>query len=298
MLSICIPHYNFVNPVLFETLFLQCKSAKISFEILIADDASVPLKKTYLKNFIQPEFSIFFLEKNIGRSAIRNFLASKAKYPHLLFLDADAEIINENFIANYLENLGNKIVSGGRVYQSEKPDPNYTLHYKYGSKIEQHAQVAFQSNNFIVPKSVFDLLVFDEEIKGYGYEDVLFGLEATRLGFELKKINNPVKHIQLKTNEEFVNDLEQALKNLKELITKKRNAKLEQEVTVSDFYRKIRNYKLTFLLSIRQDKILKKARALLFLNIPIGATLLIAVYKLYYFHSLHNVKDDIRSRSF
>jgi glycosyltransferase involved in cell wall biosynthesis len=298
MLSICIPHYNFVNPVLFETLFFQCKSTKIDFEILIADDASITTQKAYLKKFIQPEFKIFFLEKNIGRSAIRNFLAPKAKHPYLLFLDADAEIINENFISNYLENLGNKIVSGGRVYSTEAQSASCFLHYKYGSQVEQYAENMFHSNNFLLPKNVFECLVFDEEIKNYGYEDVLFGLEAKQLGFELKKINNPVKHIQLKTNEEFVNDLEQALKNLKELITKKRNSKLEQEVSVSNFYRKIRKYKLKFLLSIRQDKILKKARALLFLNIPIGATLLIAVYKLYYFHSLHNVKDDIRSRSF
>nr|WP_294897757.1 glycosyltransferase [uncultured Pedobacter sp.] len=298
MLSICIPHYNFINPSLFDTLFLQCKHAKIKFEILIADDASLPSKKAYLNNYAQAEFSVFFLNQNIGRSAIRNFLALKAQYPYLLFLDADAKITSKNFIKTYLADLGNKIVSGGRFYPIMQPDPKHFLHYKYGSQVEQYSQTAFQSNNFVIPKTVFSALAFDEEIKSYGYEDVLFGLGAKRLGIALKRINNPVMHIQLKTNEEFVDDTEQALRNLHKLITKKTDRQLEKEVGVSDFYRKIRKYKLTFLLSIKQEEVLRKAKELLFLNIPIGSTLLISVYKLYYYHSLQKLKDSTRFRSF
>lgn len=286
MLSICIPHYNFVNPTLFETLLYQCKIAGLKFEVIIADDASLSANKNYLNNFTQPEFKIFFLKENIGRAAIRNFLALKAQYRYLLFLDADAEIITDDFIAKYTENFGNKIVSGGRIYPLKQPDPIYFLHYKYGSQVEQYAQAHFQSNNFLILKSIFSSLVFDEEIKGYGYEDVLFGLSANRLGIELQTINNPVKHIQLKTNEEFVADIEQALKNLKQLIDKKRDWRLAEEVNISSFYKILKKYRLTFLLSVKQDEILRKSKELLFLNIPIGTTLLIAVYKLYYFHKL------------
>ncbi len=286
MLSICIPHYNFINPSLFENLLQQCRSAKIKFEIIIIDDASLTNNKTYLKSFTQPEFQIFFLDKNIGRSAIRNLLATKAQYPHLLFLDADAEIISKDFISNYINQLDDRIISGGRVYPAELPKPNYYLHYKYGSQVEQHAQSQFQSNNFLVPKSAFSTLVFDEKIKGYGYEDVLFGLGAKRLGIELKKVNNPVKHIQLKTNEEFVNDMEQALRNLTELITKKEDWQIAEEVSISSFYQKLKKYRLTFLLSIGTGKILRKTRALMLGSSLISATSLIAVYKLYYYHSL------------
>lgn len=292
MLSVCIPHYNFVNPALFEILLLQCRDAKIEFEIIIADDASLVTNKTYLNNFTQKEFKIFFLDKNIGRSAIRNLLATKALYPYLLFLDADAEIIRKDFIAAYLNRLGDGIISGGRIYPSEQPDSNYFLHYKYGSQIEQYAKSQFQSNNFVVPKSVFSFLTFDENIKGYGFEDVLFGLGAKRFGLKLNTINNPVKHIKLKTNDEFLNDTEQALQNLQKLISRKRNSLLKEEVAVSAFYLKLEKYKLTSLLSIGQKTILKKTRNLLLLNIPFGVTLLITIYKLYYFHSLKNVKEN------
>ncbi len=287
MLSICIPHYNFVNPTLFQNLFRQAKLAEIKFEIIIADDASLPDKKQYLEAFALPEFKKYFLKENIGRSAIRNFLASKAQYPHLLFLDADSEIISETFIADYLKNRSDKIICGGRLYSNQQPTPEYFLHYKYGSQVEQFAASHFQSNNFMLPITVFSSLVFDEGIKTYGYEDVVFGLGARRLGLEIVKTNNPVVHSQLKTNEEFVNDMEEALKNLKKLIDTNRDWRLEKEVNVSAFYRKLRRFRLTFLLSIRLDEVLRKAKELLFLNIPIGSTLLITVYKLYYYHLLH-----------
>ncbi|HEX7367341.1 MAG TPA: glycosyltransferase [Pelobium sp.] len=286
MLTVCVPHYNFVNPKLFESLYLQCKAAGVYFEIIIIDDASTNSKKDYLNNFKQPEFKIYFLKENIGRSAIRNLLAAKAKYPYLLFLDADAELINTNFIFNYLNNLCESIVYGGRIYAKQTPEPNYFLHYKYGSQVEQYAESQFQSNNFLIQKAVFSSLVFDDELKGYGYEDVLFGLGAKRLGIALKKIDNPVKHIQLKTNEEFVKDMEQALRNLNFLIIKKKDWRLEDEVNVSAVYKKLKRYRVVFLLNYRLEEILRKSRELLFLNIPIGATLLTAVYKLYYFHYL------------
>ncbi|HET8828645.1 MAG TPA: hypothetical protein VFM79_04855, partial [Pelobium sp.] len=182
--------------------------------------------------------------------------------------------------------------SGGRIYPSEQPDSTYFLHYKYGSQVEQYAKSQFQSNNFIVPKSVFSFLTFDEDIKGYGFEDVLFGLDAKHFGLKLNTINNPIKHIKLKTNDEFLNDMEQALQNLQKLITRKRNSLLEEKVAVSAFYQKLEKYNLTFLLSTGQKTILKKTRKLLLLNIPLGVTLLITIYKLYYFHSLKIVKEN------
>lgn len=286
MLSICIPHYNFVNPLLFEHLFYQCKNCGINFEIIIADDASENSNKAYLKQFTQPEYKLFFLEKNIGRSAIRNYLATKANYGHLLFLDADAEIISDDFISIYISQLGNNIISGGRVYSINEPAHEYSLHYTYGSQVEQYSGALFQSNNFIIPKIVFSSLIFDERLTDYGYEDVLFGLNAKRLGVKLQRVNNPVKHIHLKTNREFVNDLEKALQNLTMLIQTEKDLQLRQEVSVSAFHRKLKKHRLTFLLSIKQQFILRIIKKSMFLNLPIGKTFLISVYKLFYFHHL------------
>lgn len=285
MLSICIPHYNFVNPGLFENLYAQCAGAGIEFEILIADDASSPVNKTYLKDFIRPGFQIFLLGKNMGRSAIRNFLAGKASYPHLLFLDADAEIVNGNFIATYLQNLSDAVVSGGRIYDKEPPKQPYLLHWKYGTKIEQNAYMQFHSNNFVIPKAIYNAVKFDENIKDYGYEDVLFGLKAKKNGYFLKNINNPVKHIQLKTNEKFIADTEQALKNLTHIIVTEKILPVEKEVKVVSTYKKLKKYRLTFLLSIQNKAIQKHIKTLL-LTLPKAPIFLIAVYKLYYFHAL------------
>jgi hypothetical protein len=46
--------------------------------------------------------------------------------------------------------------------------------------------------NFAIKKEIFNRLRFDENITNYGYEDVVFGLEAKKLGLRLISINNKV----------------------------------------------------------------------------------------------------------
>ena len=63
----------------------------LSFEVIVADDGS-DIQKTIEENKAINQFShckYIIRETNVGRSAIRNFLASQATYPYLLFLDSD-----------------------------------------------------------------------------------------------------------------------------------------------------------------------------------------------------------------
>mgnify|MGYP006217474485 CR=1 FL=1 len=47
MLSICIPHYNFVNEKLFTELHHQCFALSIEFEILVIDDGRIVQRGTH-----------------------------------------------------------------------------------------------------------------------------------------------------------------------------------------------------------------------------------------------------------
>lgn len=59
-------------------------------------------------------------EKNIGRAAIRNFLAQQAQYEWLLFLDGDIMVERTRFIEKYLDTDFHVIVGGIQVYDRNR----------------------------------------------------------------------------------------------------------------------------------------------------------------------------------
>jgi len=59
-----------------------------------------------------PHVRYIIREKNVGRSAIRNFLVSQAKGDRLLFIDGDLSLNNPSFIRNYLQTEGDVVVGG------------------------------------------------------------------------------------------------------------------------------------------------------------------------------------------
>ena len=131
MLSILIPIYNYnVYPLVLE-LQKQCSGCKIDFEIFCQDDASNEFleENQNVNNLEHCRFEL--LEKNIGRSAIRNLLATKAKFDYLLFLDSDTIPIHNHFIKSYVSqiNQDEKVVYGGIEYQKEKPEDDPLLRW-------------------------------------------------------------------------------------------------------------------------------------------------------------------------
>ena len=96
MLSILIPTYNYNTLLLVKTLQQQAIKSKISFEIIVLDDASSDTQSSIENNKINTLEHCTYIEseKNLGRTATRNILAHKAKFNWLLFLDADVIPLN------------------------------------------------------------------------------------------------------------------------------------------------------------------------------------------------------------
>jgi hypothetical protein len=290
MLSICVPHYNFVNEKLFTKLNNQCVALAIEYEILVIDDASEPENKKYLTKIISNCCNVIFLEENIGRSKIRNLLAQKAKYNWLLFLDGDSTINDSNFIWFYLNNLSADIISGGRAYSDQEPNNQYYLHWNYGFKIESSNNAQFHSNNFIIKKDVFKHLTFDESITNYGYEDVVFGIEAKRLGLNLINLNNKVLHTGLKTNTEFLIDVEQAIVNLCKIEVSRKDLQIEKEVKILNNYTQLDSLKLTWLISIFNSAIIILLKKYLINGPKIFTNKVLSILKLYQLHHIKTYK--------
>ena len=250
MLSILIPVYNFDVRAYVKELYRQAESLKISFEIIIVDDASdnkFRLQNAGLDNLDSVQY--IQLQANIGRSRIRNDLADKAKYDYLLFTDCDSEVFDENFIKRYIEQCkGETVVCGGVAYKPEKPDSQKLfLRWFYGVHREarrseernKNANSSFMTGNFLISKSIFGKVQFDEKITQYGHEDTLFGYELKKLEIKIKHINNPLIHLGLETNQIFINKTQKAVESLKYIIENYNYPDLYTDIKLLRIYKKI-----------------------------------------------------------
>ena len=224
MLSVLIPTYNYNAFSLVEKLHRQLTLEAIIFEIICLDDGSnSPLnaKNEKINTFSFSSFISF--EKNIGRSAIRNLLADKAKYKWLLFLDADVIPVGSKFVKNYIPcfKKENTVFCGGILYQNKKE--NFSLlRYKYGKKHEEisvqrrnkNSEKYFLTSNCLIQKVVFEVVKFDENLKQYGKEDLLFSLQLIQKNYQVMHLKNEVYHLGLDENILFVTKTKKALENL------------------------------------------------------------------------------------
>jgi len=198
------------------------------------------------------EFGVNYLElsENLGRTRIRNRLARMARFKHLIFIDGDSEIVRDDYVKSYLDQIDSaEIVYGGRIYQKKKPgNPNKVLHWKYGKsrealplkKRQNDPYLNFQSNNFMISAWLFSKLKFDEGVEGYGYEDLLFAEKIKGVNAGILHIDNPVLHAGLEDASDFIEKTKNAVKNLAKL---NQSGKLTH-TRLTQFYNKMKNYGL------------------------------------------------------
>ncbi len=227
MLSICIPIYNYDVHKLVGTLHKQATDLDENIELLLIDDCSESIfqkKNRMLANLELVRYEE--LDKNIGRSRIRNLLSNKAKYSYLLFMDCDSEVPDADYLKRYHDQIKDSpaefLVYGGRTYHDAPESNEYRLHWLFGSNREVKSAKArtknpwqsFMSNNFLIHKKILSLIPFSEHLSGYGHEDTLFGYELKKQGIPIQHINNPLLHAGLETAEEFLEKTGHGLQNL------------------------------------------------------------------------------------
>jgi hypothetical protein len=236
MLSILIPIYNYNAYPLVLELHKQCNDCGIDFEIISIDDASTQQKSKNNPIQFLTNCSFVELSENIGRSKIRNLLASKSNYDWLLYVDCDTFPESSDFISNYISQINlstKKVFFGGIVYTKDKPDNDQVLRWIFGQKREAIALSERKKNpyrttfvsNILIKKTVFDIFPFDEKITKYGYEDFAFIQTLKLENIEIEHIENPVFHLNLETSSVFLSKTKTALETL--LFISKTNSKIE-----------------------------------------------------------------------
>jgi glycosyltransferase involved in cell wall biosynthesis len=297
MLSILIPAYNFDVRRLVEVLYHQVSEQGVPYEIIVIEDGSIAFVNDNHSIERFPGCRHLVLESNIGRAAIRNKLADEAAYNHLLFLDCDSMVSHHEFIARYLAFCHDEqIVLGGRIYDSQNADPAYSLIRKYGVSRERNdlrneerrrKHPMFTTPNFLISKTIFNKVRFDENIDGYGHEDTLFGIKLKALGIEYLFIDNPVVHIGLEENSVFLAKTRKAVSNLYQLYIQGHEL-LAKESALLLYYLGLKRWRLVGVAAFLYHIFSKLLEHLLCLKNP--SLLLYDVYKLGWLCSIASKK--------
>ena len=288
MISICIPIYNFNVIKLVESLIEQAEKSKYQYEIICIDDSS---NNEYLslnsQLFNYDIVKYFILKENIGRSKIRNLFLKKSYYNNLLFIDCDCSIHSSKYLQMYFQETARDIVYGGRKHSTNSPSKDKKkLRWLYGIKREDqdykfrlsNPYHSFRSNNFLIKKSVFKKIKFDEEITFYGHEDTLLSLELKKKGIEIYNINNPVFHDGIEDNIDFLKKTKFAIRNLSIIETKDVDLSF---VKILTNYKRLDKLKLIFLLSVISNIGIKIIEKQLLSNRP--SIILFDIYKILYY---------------
>ena len=226
-LSILISTFN--DECLKLVIALQRQATDIvglDFEILVGDDGSTNAEVVSANTAINRLDNCSYLrnKQNRGRAAIRNFLASKARHPWLLFIDGDMKVERDNFIRDYLRATDSDtalVIYGGYALPQLQLKGN--LRYKYEQNCQPNHTLAmrrkntykdFHTSNFMVRRDVMISHPLDENFRNYGYEDVLWGKQLCEQGIPLLHIDNPVNFEDFEDNPSFVRKTEEGLNTL------------------------------------------------------------------------------------
>lgn len=257
-LSILIPVYNWDCTQLIKDLHFQGLVLGIPYEIIVADDCSTD-RDLFDKNRVVAESHencrFFWLQHNIGRSSIRNFMADQSKYDSLMFMDCDAYINNKSFLKNYMDVADRaSVICGGVVHPDSIPAPGVELRYYYEKKADEERSAEFRSRTpyarfdskiFLIDRKDFMKVRFDESYVHYGYEDVQFGHELEKNGISILHIDNPLVHMGLESSEIFLSKTRQAVLNAFE-----HKDEIENSSRLLNNYKRVVNFRMRWLFRI------------------------------------------------
>lgn len=225
-LSILIPTYNGTCLELVRSLSRQAEAVgELAYEIIVADDGSTDQACIEANRPIETLPHCLYIVRGVngGRAVIRNFLARKARYDLLLFIDGDMSIVRHDFLTHYLQHAETEVVYGGYCLGEVPEGRNLRYIYEKDAEAAHTAQQRrrqpyrdFHTCNFMVSREVMLKQPFDERFRHYGYEDVLWGKQLRQAGIAITHIDCPVGFYDFEDNPHFVAKTEEGLRTLYE----------------------------------------------------------------------------------
>ncbi len=209
-LSIVTPFHKNDPSLLLTILMCQCTGQNV--ELIIVDDGSDnPVLTNSVVGFVDafpvPARMITFAT-NQGRSAARNRLIENANAPYILFLDSDMAPDSDHFIADWLaliKRVQPAIAYGGFTTLQVPDVPSLRLARALAQRGDCHGAkvrvakgpLAVATSNLLVRADIMQVVRFDSDFVGWGWEDVDWALRAARAGYAISHVSIPATHMGL-----------------------------------------------------------------------------------------------------
>lgn len=226
-LSILIPTYNNRCIELVRRLSDVANATdNLKYEIVVADDGSDKANIVKENEAVASITNCRYIRNDVnkGRAFTRNFLARSAQYEWLLFVDCEVEIPDDNFLSAYINAAeGFDVVYGGVRIGGKAEVLSGNLRYNYEKACEPHHCAAnrnkrpydnFRTANFLIRRQTMLNLPFNENIKSYGYEDVMYGKCLCENNIKILHIDNGVEYVNYESNLRFLEKTEEAMHTL------------------------------------------------------------------------------------
>lgn len=160
---------------------------------------------------------------NEGRAKGRNRLAAQARGRHLLFTDSDMLPDAPDFLGRWLALIADEdpaVAFGGFSLDQAPRRREHALHRRLAGRSDcaparvrrLHPEKYVFTSNLLVRRDVFDAEAFDEGFKGWGWEDVEWGIRISGR-FAVVHVDNTATHLGLDTAEVIAMKYEQSAAN-------------------------------------------------------------------------------------
>ena len=211
-LSIIIPTWNRKKKLikLLKNIIFKIKNKKIKYEIIVCDSFSTDGTQIEVNRNFGINKNIFF--KNIKKNNIaakRNIGIKSSKYINVLLLDDDCLPMAQFFevLKKELQIKKTDVVYCGQYFTPLKliKKSNY---YKFRDEKNLKVNTSKKINNkniitgccFFNKKNIYKKLLFDENIKGYGLEDVEWASRLEQNNFKIFLTGAKVDHQETSQN--------------------------------------------------------------------------------------------------
>ncbi|WP_084398871.1 glycosyltransferase family 2 protein [Henriciella aquimarina] len=213
-LTVCVPCYRESADPLIVTLARMAEAARatlILYDDGSGDEATTRRLACHVMGFPGPA-RLITASMNKGRAHARNRLVAMAETDWLLFLDADMRPDREDFLTRYVDALhktdGPALIAGGFSLQQVRPTRETALHAAQSARSEclsadQRAKAPGRfifTSNVLVHKVILKAVAFDDGFKGWGWEDVDWGLRVADR-YPVIHIDNTATHLGLDDTE-------------------------------------------------------------------------------------------------
>lgn len=230
-ITICVPTWKDSADALLCSLARMDGATDCT--LLIFDDGSldVDLSRQLTRQILRypGPARLIVAPKNIGRSHARNRLKALAETDWILFLDADMKPDDADFLTRYIKAIDTQrtpaLIAGGFSLLHAHPTDETRLHALQSATSEcvtaivratEPGRYVFTSN-ILAHREILDSIEFDRGFKGWGWEDVDWGLRVAA-AYPIVHIDNPATHLGLDPDKTLIEKYAQSAQNFARLI--------------------------------------------------------------------------------